>query len=211
MLKIENSENNRIIIGYIGFVLLSSWVFVFLIFSRPAFGLSMFTLVMFFPAIVAILFRLLQRKSIKSMFGCVVSKPNLKSMVFAVSYPLIFIAVCSIFALITGLGHYVPGNFTFIYIAVSSTLLILVNLIPVFGEEYGWRGYLLPKLTHTVGKTSATIILGLDWALYHFPVVYFLAQTTGIDNPLLIATIQAVTAFFFAFVFHIAITFPRAV
>ena len=71
----------------------------------------------------------------------------------------------------------------------------------VFGEEYGWRGYLLPKLTIATGKTKGTMILGVVWALYHFPLVYFLAKTTGIGNPLLIATIQAAGVFFITFAF----------
>ncbi|MDP4228654.1 MAG: CPBP family intramembrane metalloprotease, partial [Bacteroidota bacterium] len=77
----------------------------------------------------------------------------------------------------------------------------MVNLIFVFGEEYGWRGYLLPKLTGVAGKNMATIILGVVWASYHFPFVYLLAKTTGIGSPLLIATIQAIDVFFFTFAF----------
>ena len=202
MVNIENGNDNRIIISYILVVLICSWVFTFLIFSKPSVGLSMFGLVMFFPFIVALIFnRLIHRKSIKSMFGCVFTKPNLKSMLFSIGYPLIFIATCGIIALVRGLGHFNPESHTLTYIIISSIIMILVNLIFVFGEEYGWRGYLLPKLTKATGKTMATIILGVIWALYHFPIVYLLAKTTGIGNPLLIATLQSVCVFFFAFAF----------
>lgn len=74
-------------------------------------------------------------------------------------------------------------------------------MFTVFGEEYGRRGYLLPKLTRIAGKTLATIIFGVVWALFHFPVVYLLAKTKGIGDPLLIATLQAVVVFFIAFAF----------
>jgi membrane protease YdiL (CAAX protease family) len=200
MVNIENGNDNRIIISYILVVLICSWVFAFLIFLKPSVGLSMFGWIMFFPAIVALIFnRLIHRKSIKSMFGCVFTKPNLKSMLFSIGYPLIFIATCGIIALVIDLGHFDLGGSTLTYIIISSIIVILVNLIFIFGEEYGWRGYLLPKLTKVTGKTMATIILGVVWALYHFPIVYLLAKTTGIGNPPLIATIQAVDVFFFAF------------
>jgi membrane protease YdiL (CAAX protease family) len=202
MLNIENFRNYRIIFSYSLVVLLSTWIFAFLIFSKPNVGLGLFGVVMFFPAIVALIFnRFIHKKSFKSMFSCVFIKPNLKSMVFSIGYPLIFIATCGIIALIIGLGYFNPGNSTLTYIIISSIIVILVNLISVFGEEYGWRGYLLPKLTIITGKTRATIILGVIWALYHFPLVYLLAKTTGIGNPLLIATIQAVGVFFITFAF----------
>jgi CAAX protease family protein len=193
--------DDKIIIYYIVTVLISSWAYIFWIFTNPAVGLNFFAIVMFFPAIIAIIFNLIQHKSLKYMFGCVIRRPNLKSIVFSVGYPLLFVILCGLIALITGLGYFNPGNSTLTYILVSSIILIFVNLIPVFGEEYGWRGYLLPKLTKLRGKTNATIILGLIWALYHFPSVYLLAKTTGIGNPLLIATIQSCGVFFIAFAF----------
>jgi len=202
MLNIEHLQDNRITISYILFVILSTWIFAFLIFLSPNVGLSLFGVVMFFPAIVAIIFnRFIHRKSVKSMFISLFTKPSLKSMIFSIGYPLIFVATCAIIAIITGLGYFNPGNSTLTYILISSIILIMVNLIFVFGEEYGWRGYLLPKLTIATGKSKGTIILGVVWALYHFPLVYLLAKTTGIGNPLLIATIQAVGVFFIAFAF----------
>ncbi|WP_052374094.1 CPBP family intramembrane glutamic endopeptidase [Methanobacterium sp. SMA-27] len=141
---------------------------------------------MFFPAIVALIFnRFVHRKSIKSMLGCVVKKPNIKSMVFSVGYPIIFIATCGIIVLIIGFGHLNTGNLTLTYIIISSIILILVNLIPAFGEEYGWIGYLLPKLTKASGKTRGTIILGAVWALYHFPVVLFTCKDYRNWQPLI--------------------------
>jgi hypothetical protein len=39
-----------------------------------------------------------------------------------------------------------------------------------FGEELGWRGYLLPKLM-PLGKPRAYTILGLVWGLWHAPLI----------------------------------------
>jgi membrane protease YdiL (CAAX protease family) len=38
----------------------------------------------------------------------------------------------------------------------------------VFGEEYGWRGYLLPKLL-PLGELRASLLVGVIWGVWHFP------------------------------------------
>ena len=197
-------SDNQVSMLYILVVLLATWTFAFLIFAKPAVGLSMFVGIMFFPAIIAIIFNILERKSFRSMFKCVTTKLNLKSMIFGIGYPILFIAICATIALLTGLGYFNPaslGGSSFAAVLITSIILIIVNLIPVFGEEYGWRGYLLPKLTKSMGKITATIIVGIVWALFHFPIVYLLASATGIGNPLLVALIQACAAFVFSFSF----------
>lgn len=57
--------------------------------------------------------------------------------------------------------------------------LPIVFLVPVvFGplaEEFGWRGFALPLLDHKGKAFSASIIIGVLWALWHAPL--FWAQT----------------------------------
>lgn len=55
-------------------------------------------------------------------------------------------------------------------IALAFTLGILINMIFTFGEEFGWRGYLLPRLA-PLGGISAAIITGVIWGLWHAPVI----------------------------------------
>ncbi len=45
-----------------------------------------------------------------------------------------------------------------------------VNAVFGFGEELGWRGYLLPKLL-PLGKTRAYLLVGIVWGLWHLPLV----------------------------------------
>ncbi|HEY9088742.1 MAG TPA: CPBP family glutamic-type intramembrane protease [Anaerolineaceae bacterium] len=45
----------------------------------------------------------------------------------------------------------------------------LVNSIATFGEEFGWRGYLLQKLL-PLGKRRALLLLGVIWGAWHWPL-----------------------------------------
>lgn len=46
----------------------------------------------------------------------------------------------------------------------------LLNAIPTFGEEFGWRGYLQPKLM-PLGGRKAILLTGLIWGVWHWPVI----------------------------------------
>nr|WP_321417809.1 CPBP family intramembrane glutamic endopeptidase [uncultured Methanomethylovorans sp.] len=84
---------------------------------------------------------------------------------------------------------------------ITTTISITATIFGVLGEEYGWRGYLLPELTKIRGKTNSTIIVGIVWALYHVPAVYLLARATGSSNPLIVCFIQACAIFTLSFPF----------
>ena len=40
------------------------------------------------------------------------------------------------------------------------------------GEEFGWRGYLMPVLTARVGWRRSSLIIGAVWGLWHIPLFY---------------------------------------
>ncbi len=43
------------------------------------------------------------------------------------------------------------------------------GLFVYFGEEWGWRGYLFPKLRQLTGTVPALIISGIIWGVWHLP------------------------------------------
>lgn len=54
---------------------------------------------------------------------------------------------------------------------VSSLVPItLLATLTALGEEFGWRGYLLPLLL-PLGKTKASWIVGALWGMWHLPIV----------------------------------------
>jgi membrane protease YdiL (CAAX protease family) len=54
--------------------------------------------------------------------------------------------------------------------ALAFTFAILFNMIFTFGEEFGWRSYLLQRLA-PLGGIPAAIITGIVWGLWHAPLI----------------------------------------
>lgn len=56
-----------------------------------------------------------------------------------------------------------------------SLLGILVGVLTALGEEIGeeigWRGYLVPALTESLGTTKALIFTSLFWGAWHLPIL----------------------------------------
>jgi len=82
-------------------------------------------------------------------------------------------------AQLQSVGQSLPSGFSAYQLALISlisqtilafTLGILLNMIFTFGEEFGWRGYLLPRLS-PLGGVQAAIITGIVWGLWHAPVI----------------------------------------
>lgn len=68
-------------------------------------------------------------------------------------------------------GDAIPtGAVVAIEIAASFTLAPLINTLFGLGEELGWRGFLLPRLTH-LGQWRAIVIVGVIWGVWHAPVI----------------------------------------
>jgi len=46
----------------------------------------------------------------------------------------------------------------------------LTGLISSAGEEIGWRGFLVPRMHAIVGFTGTSLLVGLLWAAWHYPI-----------------------------------------
>ena len=46
---------------------------------------------------------------------------------------------------------------------------VIGSLTNALGEEIGWRGFLLPRLTSRFGFTAGCLLSGSIWAVWHYP------------------------------------------
>jgi membrane protease YdiL (CAAX protease family) len=76
-----------------------------------------------------------------------------------------------------------------------------------FGEEFGWRGYMLPFFYRVMRPWRAFVICGLIWFAWHTPLVLVFPQTQPMTaaetalNALILAAGSVATFVFLAYVF----------
>jgi len=81
---------------------------------------------------------------------------------------------------------------------ITLPLLLFVLAVQLLtsglGEEPGWRGYLLPRLQARFSAENTIWILGLIWAVWHYPLVILQTMTAMHDVSLLPAIITILTS-----------------
>ena len=124
---------------------------------------------MFGPMLAAVIMRrFISKEGFKGSVG--VSRPF---RFYAIAYfvPFFFVLALIIFNEVTGTGHFEWTHATPLLTSILVTAGLVFLLLPLsFGEEYGWRGYLLPRLL-PLGEIKGTLILGIIWAFWHLPVL----------------------------------------
>jgi len=74
--------------------------------------------------------------------------------------------------LLTSVGTTIPENIPqfFVFMSIMSlTIFLIPGTLLAFGEEFGFRGYLLPKLLEC-GKYRALLLSGLFWGIWRIPL-----------------------------------------
>ncbi|MBC7264823.1 MAG: CPBP family intramembrane metalloprotease [Chloroflexi bacterium] len=63
-----------------------------------------------------------------------------------------------------------PWGLVAVQIGAAIVISPLVNGLFTFGEEFGWRAYLQPKLM-PLGRRKAMLLMGIIWGVWHWPVI----------------------------------------
>ena len=141
------------------------------------------TIGMFGPALACTLVRMLRREGFADA-GLRLAAPSIRRAgpwyLAAYLFPLgiLFAGVgCS---LLLGLDHWIlPQTAQQLHLSPLALTGILLTLpivivgllmIATFGEELGWRGYLLPRLM-PLGGVKAALLVGLIWGIWHMPLI----------------------------------------
>ena len=148
----------------------------------PGYGSS---IGMFGPMLAAVIMRrFISKEGFKGSVG--VSRPF---RFYAIAYfvPFFFVLALIIFNEVTGTGHFEWTHATPLLTSILVTAGLVFLLLPLsFGEEYGWRGYLLPRLL-PLGEIKGTLILGIIWAFWHLPVLSMAQESLWLGVPIFLA------------------------
>jgi hypothetical protein len=132
---------------------------------------SFVVLGMFAPAIAAVIMRLwVSKEGLRGSLGPVRVNPRFYAV--AILGPALFVLAIVAIGTATGISEFTLGVDRPL-VAVLLVLLLIntpISTILTFGEEYGWRGYLLPKLL-PLGEVKASAIIALIWAPWHLPLL----------------------------------------
>ena len=154
---------------------------------------ALFLLGTFAPALVALALtdRIEGRAATRALLRRVFEwRVDAKWYVFAVGYmPVIKLSIALVHRFATGGWPRFSQEPWYLLVAA-----IVVSTWVQAGEEIGWRGYALPRLTDRFGLAPASVILGIFWASWHVPL--FLApegDLFGQSFPLYVLQVTAVS------------------
>ncbi len=155
-------------------------------------GQSLIGTVMFIPAISVLLTRLITKEGFRNtLLQLPKLKNNLGYYLFAWFGPAILTVIGMALYFLLNPGQFDPEltNLTKAYensgldmttsklqtsllIQIATAFFIgpLMNALNCFGEEWGWRGYLLPKMKNKFKILPMLLINGAIWGVWHAPL-----------------------------------------
>ena len=182
-MKSDKITARRILI-FLALAFVPPWILLFIYMAKygkttdGAFYSPVCSLGMLAPAIANILTRVITKEGFDGCGFKLKFKGNIRYIVIALCFPVLsgyltgfvssatLIPNCSLFNVITKTDH----------IKVAATALFCVGvsifgIILGFGEEFGWRAYLTPKLEEKMPFGAAIVVSGIIWGLWHAPLI----------------------------------------
>ncbi|RUT31909.1 CPBP family intramembrane metalloprotease [Paenibacillus zeisoli] len=173
---------------YLGILFIISIILNILVIMTKS--IPLIVVYMFTPALSSILARILLREGIKDVSFSINHTKIWKGIGLALLLPMVICGITYSIAWLSGLAvfqlpqggtlepvyhllglQYLPTPLHFVLIVVVTGILgSMINLIPVMGEELGWRGYMLTRLVEAKVKRPI-LISGLIWATWHVLIV----------------------------------------
>ena len=161
--------------------------------------------IMFFPSLGVLLTRLFTKEGFKDSFLRLNLKTNIRYYLLAWFGPGVLTIIGSLLYFVIFKGSFDP-NYGYMVALLETSgapmeempfsmdVLMLIqgvqalllapamNFVTCFGEEWGWRGYLLPKLSKHLPLIPTLLVSGVIWGLWHAPITA-IGHNYGIGYP----------------------------
>ena len=140
-------------------------------------GEAILAIAMFTPVAAVLLMQLVLTRDGTTRAGWRIlglHRSGLRLWGFAILTP--FLVLLCTYGIIwaAGLGQLdltaLAGSGSFLGTVFNLLISLIISMILVFGEEIGWRGYLLPHLL-PLGRTRALLLSGLLHGIWHLPIM----------------------------------------
>jgi uncharacterized protein len=190
----QNRQSRKAIALYLLLTLSLSCIFYFLIIYTGKFNRLYVYGLMWCPAFSALIACKILKREISSL-GWLWGKP--RYMLWSYLTPLFYSLIAYLIIWLTGWGAFYNNDFV---ISTAKTLgwehlpkgtIIVVYFIFIgiygmaqsvstaLGEEIGWRGFLVPELSKVTSYTKTSLISGIIWSVWHYPILIWGGYNSG--------------------------------
>lgn len=206
----EKSQTGKRIAIFLGLTFVITYAYeIFVIgniLNKPGYA-SISTLlvssVMFIPALCVVLTRLITKEGFKDAWILPNFKGHIRYYILAWLLPVALIAAGAVLYFLVYPDRFDPNmgamaqsfaaqglNFDsaaikammLMQIAIGVLLSPILNILTTMGEEWGWRGYLVPKLSEKLSIVPTVLISGVIWGLWHAPLTV-MGHNYGLNYP----------------------------
>ncbi|MFC2164895.1 CPBP family intramembrane glutamic endopeptidase [Acidobacteriota bacterium] len=164
--------SSKKVITFAFLTLVFSSVFYILIISKGKLGLVTAHGLMWCPGLAAILTRLIYQKNLRG-FGWSWGKTRYQLLSYV--YPIFYASIAYGLVWLLRSGSFKAefssslGSFLIKFILIGTAF----NCFSALGEELGWRGFLTPELAKKWTFAQTSLIVGIVWAVWHYPLILF--------------------------------------
>jgi membrane protease YdiL (CAAX protease family) len=179
----RNSEVSPFVKASIYYAIALTGSIAMALFVTPILGPFTVALVMFTPLIAVLVMKLVVTRDGYSRSGWSdlgFGRLGLRQWPIALGLPLVVLLFAYGTVWTFGIAQFnVPAGG--LGSPIDMAINIAVTMLFCFGEEIGWRGYLLPKLMG-LGHRKALLLSGLMQAIWHLPFIIFTGLYHGEGN-----------------------------
>lgn len=195
----KSIDENRTVFKFLLIAFSTSWTINFIVDGLMPRSIPILywghVLSMLMPAIAAVyVLKIKKIQDFKDFFPRI----QLKLYLFAIAYPLIMWGSPLLISIARGKLQFIPPERNSLYWVIMASLT--VNIVAGFGEEFGWRGFLLTRLMKK-GIWVGFFLHGIIWGAWHYALFLapfcrklFLSGINAVDWLLLGQQLIVVTA-----------------